>query len=139
MTRPLSCSTTKRARCARAYSSDTSSSIRQIPSAIRRERATRSTTALTRRLHLTTLAGRWATSKERWCGISKIADFSTTRRNGSPFRDENDHGDGTHHRHVGGDLDPEYSFPGSVAAVYERFWCEIGVEPFGPSPEDYDI
>lgn len=58
---------------------------------------------------------------------------------GTMLRYDNDHGDGTHHRHVGGDLDPEYSFPGSVVAVYERFWREIEVEPFGPSPEDYDI
>jgi hypothetical protein len=47
--------------------------------------------------------------------------------------------DGTHHRHVGGDLDPDYDFPGSVAAVYERFFQETGIDPFGPSPEDYDI
>ena len=58
---------------------------------------------------------------------------------GTMLRYDNDHGDGTHHRHVGGDLDPDYEFPGSVAAVYEQFFQDTGVEPFGPSPEDYDI
>lgn len=55
------------------------------------------------------------------------------------LRCDNDHGDGTHHRHVGGNFDPDYEFPGSVAAVYERFFQDTGVEPFEPSPEDYDI
>ncbi len=41
---------------------------------------------------------------------------------GTMLRYDNDHGDGTHHRHVGGNLDHEYSFPGSVATVYDRFW-----------------
>ena len=58
---------------------------------------------------------------------------------GTMLRYDNDHGDGTHHRHIGGDLDSEYEFPGSVAAVYDRFFRETGIEPFGPSPEDYDI
>ena len=58
---------------------------------------------------------------------------------GTMLRYDNDHGDGTHHRHVGGGLDSEYEFPGSVAAVYDRFFRETEIEPFGPSPEDYDI
>ena len=58
---------------------------------------------------------------------------------GTMLRYDNDHGDGTHHRHVDGDLDPDYGFPGSVAAVYERFFEETGIEPFGPSPEEYEI
>ena len=58
---------------------------------------------------------------------------------GTMLRYDNDHGDGTHHRHVGGDLDSDYEFPGSIAEIYRRFFAEIGVEPFGPSPEDYSI
>jgi len=58
---------------------------------------------------------------------------------GTILRYDNDHGDGTYHRHIGGGLDSEYEFPGLVAAVYDRFFRETGIEPFGPSPGDYDI
>lgn len=58
---------------------------------------------------------------------------------GTLLRYDNDHGDGTHHRHVGGELDPDYTFPGSITEIHARFWEGIGVEPFGPSPEDYDL
>lgn len=60
-------------------------------------------------------------------------------KQGTMLRYDNDHGDGTHHRHVGGDLDSEYEFPESVAAVYDRFFQETEIASFGPPPEEYDI
>lgn len=54
---------------------------------------------------------------------------------GTMLRYDNDHGDATHHRHVGADRDEEYEFEGLVDTV-ERFWSEIPAERFGPSDGD---
>ena len=108
--------------CDRAYSFDTSSSIRLLSTGTRLAHVTRSTTGSPTQPILRTISSGLSGPKQ-----------------GTMLRYDNDHGDGTHHRHVGGDLDSEYEFPGSVATIYDRFFRETGIESFGPSPEDYDI